>query len=107
MSDIFSDIIYLLDKYEQFSKNIKKLITVSKIVKEDYIKNGKIDKDKVCYVYPACEKTDKIPPTLRNEFYRFNAYRGNFDRLVYSVYRCVAAFKYQNTVVACDCRNRL
>ena len=39
-----------------FSKDIKKLITVSKIVKEDYIKNGKIDREKVFYVYPACEK---------------------------------------------------
>ncbi len=62
---------------KQFSKNIKKLITVSKIVKEDYIKNGKIDKDKVFYVYPACEKTDKIYDKKENDIFTFGICAGS------------------------------
>ncbi len=62
---------------KQFSKNIKKLITVSNRVKEDFIKNGKIDRNKVFVVYPACEKTNKIYQKKENETFTFGICAGS------------------------------
>ncbi len=62
---------------KRFSKDIKKLITVSKIVREDYIKNGKIDENKVFYVYPACEKIDNNYNKKENEVFTFGICAGS------------------------------
>ena len=62
---------------KRFSKDIKKLITVSKIVKNDYVKNGKIDENKVFYVYPACEKIDNFYKKQKNETFTFGICAGS------------------------------
>ena len=62
---------------KRFSKNIKKLITVSKIVKDDYVKNGKISENKVFYVYPACEKQNNFYTKKENEVFTFGICAGS------------------------------